>query len=123
MDVKCTLKSGRAAARWIQEAAADSSTRAGPPGRNAGACTFRFSPGTKNGGQDRPLNKRGRMSRRDAASEAAVGFLTVVSSEPHGLVGGYLVLNALGRPLEFHCTAPVKPNRAQEILYGATLQS
>jgi hypothetical protein len=25
--------------------------------------------------------------------------------------------------LEFHCTAPVKPNRAQEILYGATLQA
>ncbi|HEY1066962.1 MAG TPA: hypothetical protein VGE52_12655, partial [Pirellulales bacterium] len=25
-------------------------------------------------------------------------------------------------PLEFHCTAPVKANRAQEILYGPTLQ-
>ena len=38
-----------------------------------------------------------------------------------GLFGGYLVLNLLGRPLEFHCTAPVRPNRAQEILYGPTL--
>ena len=28
-----------------------------------------------------------------------------------------------GRPLEFHCTAPIKPNRAQEILYGPTLES
>src|SRR5262245_11185744 len=62
------------------------------------------------------------MTRRDSTAEAAVGFLTVVNSEPHGLFGGYLVLNALGRPLEFHCTAPVKPNRAQEILYGSTLE-
>ncbi|MGA2797402.1 MAG: hypothetical protein ABSE63_07490 [Thermoguttaceae bacterium] len=28
-----------------------------------------------------------------------------------------------GRPLEFHCTAPIKPNRAQEILYGPTLEA
>lgn len=50
-----------------------------------------------------------------------LGFLTVVKHEQHGFFGGYLVLNASGRPLEFHCTAPVKPNRAQEILYGPTL--
>jgi len=52
---------------------------------------------------------------------AAFGFLTVVEDEQLGLFGGYLVLNTNGRPLEFHCTAPVKPNRAQEILYGPTL--
>lgn len=51
----------------------------------------------------------------------AVGFLTVVEHEQHGLYGGYLLLNAMGRPLEFHCTAPVKPNRAQQILYGPAL--
>ena len=39
-----------------------------------------------------------------------------------GVVGGFLVLNLVGRPTEFHCTAPVRPNRAQEILYGATLE-
>lgn len=39
-----------------------------------------------------------------------------------GLCGGYLVLNRSGRPLEFHCSAPVKPNRAQQILYGPTLE-
>jgi hypothetical protein len=39
-----------------------------------------------------------------------------------GLVGGYLILNAAGRPLEFHCTAPLKPNRAQQILFGPTLE-
>lgn len=52
----------------------------------------------------------------------AFGFLTVVEQPDLGLLGGYLVLNAGGRPLEFHCTAPVKPNRAQEILYGPTLR-
>lgn len=62
------------------------------------------------------------MSGRDAASPAALGFLTVIEDEQIGLVGGYLLLNLSGRPLEFHCTAPVKPNRAQQILYGPTLE-
>lgn len=52
----------------------------------------------------------------------AFGFLTVVEQPELGLLGGYLLLNAGGRPLEFHCTAPVKPNRAQEILYGSSLR-
>jgi hypothetical protein len=52
-----------------------------------------------------------------------LGFLTVLEHEHEGLVGGYLILNHAGRPLEFHCTAPVKPNRAQQILFGPTLQS
>ena len=55
-------------------------------------------------------------------SSAAVGFLTIVESGVHGIFGGYLILNHTGRPLEFHCTAPVRPNRAQEILYGPTLK-
>ena len=51
-----------------------------------------------------------------------IGFLAVTEHAEHGLFGGYLLLNASGRPLEFHCTAPVKANRAQEILYGPTLK-
>ena len=31
------------------------------------------------------------------------------------------MVDGLGRPLEFHCTAPVKVSRAQQILYGPTL--
>ena len=53
--------------------------------------------------------------------ERAFGFLTAVDSPAHGLFGGYLVVDGLGRPLEFHCTAPVKVSRAQQILYGPTL--
>lgn len=62
------------------------------------------------------------MSTVAKGAEPAAGFLTVVESPAQGLLGGYLILNVLGRPLEFHCTAPIKPNRAQEILYGPTLQ-
>src|SRR5258708_9642 len=62
------------------------------------------------------------MRSRDGQSPPALGLLTLVAHEQHGLFGGYLVLNHNGRPLEFHCTAPVKPNRAQEILYGPTLE-
>jgi hypothetical protein len=32
-----------------------------------------------------------------------------------------LIVSHLGRPLEFHCTAPIRLSRAQQILYGATL--
>jgi hypothetical protein len=63
------------------------------------------------------------MAASDSKSKPTMGFLTVVEHSQYGLFGGYLILNTAGRPLEFHCTAPIKPNRAQEILYGPTLQS
>ena len=50
------------------------------------------------------------------------GYLSAVESAEHGFFGGYLLLSPLGRPLEFHCTAPIRPSRAQQILYGPTLQ-
>jgi hypothetical protein len=56
------------------------------------------------------------------AARSAIGFLTVVADRERGLFGGFLLLNAAGRPLEFHCTTPVRANRAQEILYGPTLE-
>jgi len=62
------------------------------------------------------------MTSREADVYQTLGFLTVVEDAKQGIFGGYLVLNRAGRPLEFHCTAPVKANRAQEILYGRTLR-
>lgn len=50
-----------------------------------------------------------------------LGFLRVALTD-QGYVGGLLVTNHLGRPLEFQCTTPVRPNRTQEILYGPTLE-
>jgi hypothetical protein len=61
------------------------------------------------------------MAAHGKSSPAAFGFLTVVDDPEMGLFGGYLALNGAGRPVEFHCTAPVKANRTQEILYGRTL--
>jgi len=63
-----------------------------------------------------------RRPMEQPTSSPAYGFLTVVDSPSHGIFGGYLLVDAAGRPLEFHCTAPVKVSRAQQILYGATLQ-
>jgi hypothetical protein len=51
-----------------------------------------------------------------------VGFLSV-QQEPSGFVGGYLVTNAWGRPLEFRVSSAVQPNKVQTILYGDTLHS
>lgn len=50
-----------------------------------------------------------------------LGFLATMEIPEQGFVGGLLVTTRHGRPLEFQCTAPVKPNRTQQILYGATL--
>src|SRR4051812_642677 len=46
----------------------------------------------------------------------------MIESGEHGYFGGYLIVSVLGRPIEFHCTAPVRPSRAQRILYGPTLE-
>ena len=62
------------------------------------------------------------MPAKTTNSLSSIGFMTVCEIEDQGLFGGLLVLNLAGRPLEFHCTAPVRPNRAQEILYGPTLR-
>lgn len=51
-----------------------------------------------------------------------LGFLAAIEDTERGFVGGLLVTNRFGRPLEFQCTAPVKPNRTQQILYGPTLK-
>ena len=52
---------------------------------------------------------------------ATLGFISVRQHAEHGYFGGYLVVNHLARPLEFHCTLPVKPTRAQVLLYGPTM--
>ena len=49
-----------------------------------------------------------------------VGFLAILS-DATGTLGGLLVTNAWGRPLEFRLTSAVQPNRVQTILYGPAL--
>jgi hypothetical protein len=62
------------------------------------------------------------MAASGANTFPAIGFLTVVEHADWGLTGGLLAINVIGRPLEFHCTAPFRPTRAQQILYGPTLR-
>jgi len=50
-----------------------------------------------------------------------LGFLTVLR-EAGGYLGGYLVTNVWGRPIEFRLSSAVQPNRVQQILYAATLE-
>lgn len=57
-----------------------------------------------------------------APTSLNLGFLTVLQ-EVNGFVGGYLVTNNWGRPLEFRLSTAVQPNRVQQILYGGTLQN
>lgn len=59
---------------------------------------------------------------KDAQDQFRLGFLAAVEEAERGVVGGLLVTNRFGRPLEFQCTTPVKPNRTQQILYGPTLR-
>jgi hypothetical protein len=50
-----------------------------------------------------------------------LGFLTILR-DGSGYVGGYLVTNVWGRPLEFRLSSAVQPNRVQQILYGQSLE-
>lgn len=54
------------------------------------------------------------------SGQAQLGFLTVLH-EASGYLGGYLVTNIWGRPVEFRLSTAVQPNRVQQILYGHTL--
>jgi hypothetical protein len=49
-----------------------------------------------------------------------LGFLTLLN-DASGVLGGYLLTNSWGRPLEFRLSTAVQPNRVQQILYGPTL--
>jgi len=56
------------------------------------------------------------------ATANELGYLIVSEISGLGFCGGLLLVTNTGRPIEFHCTAPVTANRAQQILYGATLK-
>src|SRR5947209_10267059 len=62
----------------------------------------------------------GTPDKRNALT--SLGFLTVLR-EAGGFVGGYLVTNTWGRPLEFRLSSAVQPNRVQQVLYAGTLES
>ena len=60
------------------------------------------------------------MSEATLPAHLYLGFLTVFA-EPTGYLGGYLVTNSWGRPIEFRLSTAVQPNKVQQILYAGTL--
>jgi hypothetical protein len=62
------------------------------------------------------------MAQSPSTSPVNVGFLTIFQ-ESSGYLGGYLVANQWGRPLEFRISSAVQPNRVHQILYAGTLES
>lgn len=60
------------------------------------------------------------MTDATLPNQIHLGFLTVFA-EANGYLGGYLVTNSWGRPLEFRLSTAVQPNKVQQILYGSTL--
>ena len=61
------------------------------------------------------------FSRMANSPAPTIAYYTVVNDDRSSWTGGLLLLNQGGRPLEFHCTLPVRPTRVHEILYGQTL--
>jgi len=57
-----------------------------------------------------------------SAPTSNLGFLTILR-EGTGYLGGYLVTNLWGRPVEFRLSSAVQPNRIQQILYGQSLEN
>lgn len=50
-----------------------------------------------------------------------IGYLAVTSQEPLGYLGGVLVADEYGLPVEFRHTLPVRPTKLQRALYGSAL--
>ena len=62
------------------------------------------------------------MPLSSSSEQLHLGFISTLEVDGRGHVGGLLVTSQTGRPLEFQCTTPVKPDRTQEILYGRALR-
>jgi hypothetical protein len=65
------------------------------------------------------------MAAALAPATTNLGFLSILrdgSGPQTGYVGGYLVTNTWGRPLEFRLSSAVQPNRVQQVLYGQSLE-
>ena len=55
------------------------------------------------------------------SSETAIGYLLVASPMNNVFIGGIMVVDSRGLPLEFRYSEPIQPTRIQQILYGSVL--
>ncbi len=54
-------------------------------------------------------------------AEVRLGYLLVASPVANVFIGGLMVVDKRGLPIEFRYTEPIQPTKIQQILYGAAL--
>ncbi|MCA8986785.1 MAG: hypothetical protein KDA78_04045 [Planctomycetaceae bacterium] len=63
------------------------------------------------------------MTQKHARTPCVLGFYKTICQPNGETCGGILITSHLGRPIEFQCSLPIRPNRTQQTLYGTTLFS
>ncbi len=53
--------------------------------------------------------------------DARLGYLLVTTPIPNVYIGGLMVVDSRGLPVEFRYTEPIQPTKIQQILYGSVL--
>ena len=56
-------------------------------------------------------------------TDLKLGYLLVTTPVPNVYIGGIMVTDARGLPIEFRYTEPIQPTRIQQILYGQVLSA
>jgi hypothetical protein len=62
------------------------------------------------------------MGQNKQLPECVLGFYLAVEHAHGEISGGILITSHQGRPIEFQCSLPVRPNATQQTLYGKTLR-
>ncbi len=55
------------------------------------------------------------------SDDLLLGYLLVTSPVPNVYIGGLMVIDNCGLPVEFRYTEPIQPTKIQQILYGSVL--
>jgi len=61
------------------------------------------------------------MASKQQRPVCVLGFYQTVVRDDGEISGGVLITSHLGRPIEFQCSLPIRPNKTQKTLYGSTL--
>ncbi|WP_373532649.1 hypothetical protein [Vampirovibrio sp.] len=56
-------------------------------------------------------------------SDLKLGYLLVTSPVPNVFIGGLMVTDSRGLPVEFRYTEPIQPTKIQQVLYGQVLSA
>lgn len=59
----------------------------------------------------------------DLKTDLKLAYLAVTSPLPNLYIGGLMITDGRGLPLEFRYTEPIQPTKIQQILYGQVLSS